>query len=184
MERKGKRLCATLERQGYTPVSFDALDEELLNQLRCSDRSEYANMFHPTLFLDDPAKKLSPDLSFAAVKDGRLVSYCLVSMADRRTAIFEQISVSAREQGQGIILLPYICSMNQFFEKELSAAFYAMYGSNRHANAFRNKVLMLFPTSQSTMENYCYNEMISLNGCSAEPAEPQRLDKEDGNDAE
>ena len=156
MDQKGNRLCETLNRQGYRAVSFGELDEDLLTQLKFSDRSEYANIFHPSLYLENPANKLSWELSFAAVKDGKLSAYCLVTMGDEKSAMFDQISVSAGELGMGVILLPYVFSMERFFEMGLENAYYAMYGSNEHANAFRNKILTIFTTTETTMENYYY----------------------------
>ena len=96
------------------------------------------------------------DLSYAALKDEKLAGYCLVTMGDAHSAMFDQISVSAAQQGRGVILLPYVYSMQRFFERGLATAYYAMYGSNRHANAFRNSVLKIFRTEESTMENYCF----------------------------
>ena len=56
----------------------------------------------------------------------------------------------------GVILLPYVFSMERFFEIGLENAFYAMYGSNEHANAFRNKILAIFPTTETAIENYYF----------------------------
>jgi len=156
MEKKGKRLCDMLRMHGYNPVCFRTMGESLTSQLRDSDHSAYGNMFHPALFLDDPAKKLSLDLSFAAEKNGRLASYCLVIMVNDTSAVFEQISVSSEEMGQGVILLPYVYSMERFFEMDLQSAYYAMYESNKHANAFRKKVLKIFPSNETVQENYYY----------------------------
>ena len=156
MDQKGKRLCETLKRQGYQAVSFGDLNEDLLTQLKLSDRSEYANLFNPSMYLENPANKLSRELSFAAVKDGKLSAYCLVTRGDERSAMFDQISVSAGELGMGVILLPYVFSMERFFEMGFENAYYAMYGSNERANAFRNKILSVFPTTETTMENYCF----------------------------
>ena len=156
MDQKGKRLCETLNRQGYRAVGFGELNEDLLTQLKFSDRSEYANIFHPSMYLENPANKLSRELSFAAVKDGKLSAYCMVTMGDESSAMFDQISVSAGELGMGVILLPYVFSMERFFEIGLENAFYAMYGSNEHANAFRNKILAIFPTTETAIENYYF----------------------------
>ena len=156
LEQKGERLCKVLERSGYRAIRFQDLDADLLGQLRTSDRTDYANSFHPSVFLEDPSRKLSRELSYAAVKDHRLAAYSLVLLGDRTSAIFEQISVSAREQGKGVILLPFVYSMKRFFECGLSRAAYAMYGSNTHANAFRKKVLKVFPATESTINNFYY----------------------------
>lgn len=102
------------------------------------------------------SKQLSWDLSYVAVRNGTLSAYCLVALADSRSAVFDQISVSAAEQGGGVILLPYVFSMQRFFERGMENACYAMYGSNRHANAFRKKLFQIFPTNEQTVENYFY----------------------------
>ena len=157
MDKKGSGLCATLERLGYRAVSFRDLDPALLDQLRHSDRSEYGNeMFHPALYLDNPESRLSPDLSFAAVRDGQLAAYSLVTMEDEKTAQFAQLSVSAGEQGRGVILLPFSASVRCFFDKGLSRACYAMYASNEPADAFRRKVLAVFDTSETRLEGYSW----------------------------
>ena len=165
METKGRRLCDMLEMRGYRVVSFRDMDESLLEELRNSDRSEYANIFHPAAWLDDPSYKLSWDLSCAAERNGKLSGYCLVTEGDKSSAIFDQISVSASEMGQGVILLPYVYSMKQFFEHGLSSAYYAMYGSNRHANAFRKSVLKVFPASTSTLNNFCFMNRPATSDC-------------------
>lgn len=156
MEKKGKRLCEMLEMHGYNAVSFQEMDDSMVQQLRQSDRSSYANSFHPAQFLDDPSFQLSPELSFAAEREGRLAAYCLVSRGNETSAVFEQISVSADELGHGVILLPYVYSMQRFFELGFSCAYYAMYASNKHANAFRKKILQIFPSNEEIHHNYCY----------------------------
>ena len=175
MEQKGQRLCKVLERNGYRAVSFQDLEPDLLEQIRSSDSTAYANSFHPAEFLDNPARKMSWDLSYATVKDGTVAAYCLVSMPDHKSAVFEQISVSSDEMGQGVILQPFVSSMTRFVERKLERACYAMYGSNRHANAFRNKVLMIFLTIESVMENYCY---IPDQAGPIQSRDPEQPDKE------
>lgn len=157
MNQKGAALCATLERRGYKAVPFRELTPALLDQLRCSDRSEYGNgMFHPALYLDNPDSRLSRTLSFAAVINGRLAAYSLVTMEDEKTAQFAQLSVSAAEQGHGVILLPFSASIRCFFDKGLSRACYAMYESNEPADAFRKKVLTVFDASETRLEGYSW----------------------------
>ncbi len=120
METRGRRMCTALERQGYRAVPFTALDGSLTEQLRASDRSEYGNTFYPGLYLDEPARRLRPDLSAAAVRDGKLKAYCLVTEGDENTAMFDQISVAADVMGRGVILLPYVTAMELFLNRGLS----------------------------------------------------------------
>ena len=113
MNHKGAGLCATLKKQGYCAVSFVDADESLLKQLRISDRSEYGNMFHPAEYMDNPAKKMSWEMSYAAVRNNILQAYTLVSRRNTDKVIFEQISASSNEQGSGVILLPFVCAMEK-----------------------------------------------------------------------
>jgi len=161
MQKKGTGLCATLKRQGYAAVPFADADESLLEQLRSSDRSDYGNIFHLTEYMDNPARKMSWDMSFAAVRDNVLQAYTLVTRKNADNVIFEQISVSANEQGSGVILLPFVCAMDQFYKKGCRTASYAMYGSNVHANAFRKRILAIFPATESISENYCFVPAIA-----------------------
>ncbi len=158
MDEKGNRLCRTLKMQGYHAVSFRDMDKDLKEQLAFSDRTEYGNIFHPALHLEDPSKQLDWELSYAAVRDGRLSAYCLVTRADPKSAMFDQISVSAAEQGGGVILLPYSFAVDQVIWKNIENIFYAMYNSNKHAAAFRKKLFQIFPTTEQTAENYYYDK--------------------------
>lgn len=159
MDEKGNRLCRTLIMQGYRAVSFRDMDKGLKEQLAFSDRTEYGNIFHPALHLEDPSKQLDRELSYAAVRDGKLSAYCLVTRADPKSAVFDQISVSAAEQGGGVILLPYAFAVNQVIENNIDNVCYTMYISNKHAAAFRKKIFQIFPTTEKTVENYYYDKL-------------------------
>ncbi len=156
MDQKGKRLCETLERQGYRSLSFSEAGSDLLLQLRKSTQTPYGNRFRPADYLDGRASGLSWELSHAAVREGCLSAYSLVRTEDGDKVVFEQISVSAAEKGKGVILLPFASSMNAFFQGDYTKAYYAMYASNSSAQAFRTKILNFFPASESVTENYFY----------------------------
>ena len=156
MDSKGTKLCSYLKRHGYSTVRFADADNALIGQIRNSSQSDFQNPLSPALFMDDPAKQLSTDMSFAAVKDGKLAAYTLVTKQAEKKAVFEHISVSSAERGSGIILLPFAAAMDAFFKNGCESASYAMYGSNTRANAFRKKLLTIFDTTESISENYIY----------------------------
>ena len=156
MTHRGKRLCDTLDRYGYRTVSFSEAGSDLLDQLRESPRTLYRNRFYPADYLDGRVMGLSRELSFAAIREGRLSAYSLVRTENREIAVFEQISVSAQEKGKGVILLPFVSSMNAFFRGDYKQAYYAMYASNSSAQAFRVKILHDFPAGESVLENYYF----------------------------
>ena len=155
MSEKGDRLAAYLGRRGYQVVSFAEAPQEIIDQLRNSPRSEYKNMLDPAVFLDIPANCLSWDMSYAAVKDGRLAGYVLVTQNSPTKAVFEHISESSAEQGTGLILLPYAAAMEKAFAHSgIETISYAMYESNARANAFREETLSMLKPSVTVSENY------------------------------
>ena len=154
MEEKGYKMCRLLNRWGYEAVSFENADDDIISQLRATNSSEYGDYFDVAAFLDNPGKKTAWDMSFAAVKDGRLAAYSLVTRDSESAVVFQIISDSLRERGSGAVLLPFVESMNSFYKSGYKTASYAMYGSNTKANAFRFDVLGAFKTAESTVENY------------------------------
>lgn len=155
MHEKGERLTAYLERRGYSVVSFADAPEDIIEQLRNSPWSEYRNMLNPAVFLDIPSNCLSWDMSFAAVKDGRLAGYVLVTHNSPTKAVFEHISESSAEQGTGLILLPFAAAMEKAFAfSGIETISYAMYESNARANAFREETLSMLAPSVTISENY------------------------------
>lgn len=154
MEEKGRRICGMLQRHGYAAVSLAGADEELLRQIAESDRSDYRNGFSPAGYFAPGSGRLSRELSFAAVKDGVLAAYCLVTKEGGEAVIFEQISAAAGKQGTGVVFLPFAASVERVIQSGCSRAFFAMYERNEAANDFRRKALDGFVFTERITENY------------------------------
>ena len=155
MKEKGDRLCDYLKRRGYRSAYFAELGEEAVGQLRESGTSDYRNALDPSVFLDVPENRLSWEMSCAALKEGRLAGYVLVTLNSPTKAVFEHISESAGQQGTGLILLPFAAAMKKVFtESEVQTVSFAMYGSNARANAFREEALNMLNPSVTISENY------------------------------
>ena len=157
MEEKGNKMCSLLGRWGYETVSFEEATDDVISQLRDPESHGYGSTFDVASFLDNPAKKTAYDMSFAAVLDGRLAAYTLVTRDSSDGIVFQIISDSEWARGTGVILLPFAKSVNSFFEGDYRTALYAMYGSNKAANDFRKgSALGCFYTESSETENYHY----------------------------
>ena len=154
MESRGSRLCAALEKLNFSAVSFADAPKELLGQVYFSPESDYANSLDPKPFFDVKARNMLYDMSFAAVKNGRLAAYVLTVGAGKDTAIFEHISSHKNMQMTGAVLLPFCRSIEEFFRQGMKTSSYAMYDSNSDAGAFRNKVLSVFDTRCSEVINF------------------------------
>lgn len=149
---KGTRICDMLRRHGYKTVSFEDADDDIIRQIRDSDINGFKNPFETRSFFDEPARKLSRRISFAAVRDGEPAAYTLVSLPSPKKGVLEQISVSEKKLGTGVILLPFIETVRAFIENGGQIATYAMYGSNTAANAFRENISD--KASEKEAENY------------------------------
>ncbi len=152
MQKHGRKTCEMLERFGYRAVSFKDADDDLIQQIRNSRNSDFDNPFDPCVFIDNPAKKLSWEYSFAAVKDGRLAAYTLGTMQDTTRGVLEQIAAAADKRNTGVILLPFTATVEAFRKMGGTMAAYAIYGSNQRANALRDKLVNI--SSAKSSQNY------------------------------
>ena len=132
--------CTRLQRRGCGVVSFAEADEALLRQIRDSHSSAFRNPLDPSAFFQHPSRKLSMELSFAAVKEGRLLAYTLYSQPSRDAVILEQMAASADVRGCGIVLLPLVRSADLFFESGYAYCFFAIYEHNTAPNLIRTKL--------------------------------------------
>jgi GNAT superfamily N-acetyltransferase len=158
MAGTGGTMCEILERQGFSCVSFADADQDLLDQILFSDKSEFGNQLDVRAFFENPYKRMNRNMSFAAVKDGELAAYTLVSSPDASSAVFEHISASRKQIGSGCILLPFSKAMESFEKYGCRRAAYAMYEDNEHANNFRKKLLDKVTSSRKRSENYILNK--------------------------
>ena len=152
MNERGNRICEYLKRHGYEKVSFADAGTDIIGQIRSSDRSGFENPFETGLFFDEPSRKLSRELSFAAIKDGELAAYTLVSQLSPEKCVLEQIAVSRNKRGTGVILLPAAQSMSVFRSNGYKSFVYAIYGSNIPANLLRDKLIST--AAEKVTENY------------------------------
>lgn len=156
MEKKGRRLCDVLYEQGFSCTSFADADPALLKQLYDSGTNGFQNKLDVRPFLDNTNKCLDSEMSFMAVKNQVIAAYTLTRRPDQRSAVFEHISVHEDYLGSGCILLPFAATMEMFKKFGCRRAVYAMYENNRHANAFRKKLLGRVTSSQKRSYNFIY----------------------------
>ena len=129
--------CAWLNRSGCEAVFFADADADILRQIENSHHSSFGNQLDPAPFFRLPSKNLSYTLSCAAVKEGRVLAYSLLSQQSREAVIFEQIASASAAREPGVILLPYMYSTDRFFESGYDRCAFAIYPSNTASNRIR-----------------------------------------------
>lgn len=155
MEKKGRKSCETLRRQGYSTVTLADASEELLEQYRQTPYNEYANpLNHQHLIL--PGAEITKDVSVMCTLNGKLAAYVFAYMPDRYSAIFKTLSSSAALQGGAAILLPLCDSFARVRERGCTQFVFSMDGVGDHANSFRNKVLSNVISKTSKRLSYIY----------------------------
>lgn len=160
MAETGEKFCGVLLRQGYRCVSFADADSKLLHNLYNSGVNGFQNRLDIRPYLEQKSRCADMEMSFMAVKDGTIAAYTLVRRPDRKSAVFEHISVHEKYIGSGCILLPFAKSMEMFKRNGCQRAVYAMYEENSHANAFRRKLLEKVTSSQKRSYNFIYKKEI------------------------
>lgn len=158
MDSTGNKLNAMLKRNGFECVSFQNAPVNILDEIYYSGESDFDNPLPVRPFFDFPSRRMDPCMSFAAVKDGHLVAYSLVSRPGKYSAVFEQTSVSEKYRGTGVILLPFSESMNSVETFHCKKASYAIYEDNLHSNAFQKKIVERVTSSKKRSENYIYRK--------------------------
>ncbi len=156
MSETGGKLCDMLRRQGYSCISFADAPTKLIDEIYDSGENSFGNKLAVKVFFDDPQKNMNTDMSFAAVRNDHLAAYTLVTAPDKISAVFEHISASEKEIGNGCILLPFANSMEKFRQFGFHRAAYVMFNDNKHANAFRMKLLQNVTSSSTHSENYIF----------------------------
>ena len=101
---------------------------------------------------EDEIKQMYKDMGEEAATE-QLYSKRIAVAVDTYSQI---ISDAQWARGSGVILLPFVQSMKKFYEGDYKTAFYAMYASNKEANAFRESALGGFYTECSETQNYYY----------------------------
>lgn len=157
MAETGNKFCGILLRQDYRCVSFADADIRLLDSLYNSGISDFQNHLDIRPYLEQKSKCTDMEMSFIAVKNDTVVAYTLVRRPDKKSAVFEHISVHEKYIGSGCILLPFAKSMERFKTYNCRRAVYAMYEENSHANAFRKKLLERVTSSQKRSYNYIFH---------------------------
>ena len=134
----GEKLLALLRQQGYVAVSVAHAPEALLDEARMSWQSDYGSSIDIRPFFDSPAKRLDRDMSFFAYSkvSWRLAACSLVTRPDAESAAFEHISPARNVRGTGVILLPFVRSMEAVRAAAPKRAAFTMYEDNPQANAF------------------------------------------------
>ncbi|MDO4273667.1 MAG: GNAT family N-acetyltransferase [Eubacteriales bacterium] len=154
MDRKGKRLAAWLEQQGFVTISFRECGEEWLEKLRRSEGNEYGNQLHVRGFLEGKRTPVSDTMSFLCVRGDEIAAYSLVSKVDKSSVVFEQISTCQKMISQGTVLLPFAKTMEQFWNEGCRRGVYAMYEGNLPALAFADKILKQVTVKEKLQYNF------------------------------
>ncbi len=165
MAETGDKFCGILLRQDYRCVSFADADIGLLKSLYNSGISDFQNHLDIRPYLEQKSKCTDMEMSFIAVKNDTVAAYTLVRRPDKKSAVFEHISVHEKYIGSGCILLPFAKSIKMFKTYNCRRAVYAMYEENSHANAFRKKLLERVTSSQKRSYNYIFHtKEVSCHG--------------------
>lgn len=149
-------LCAEMESRGYVTESFARLRPEELDQIRCNAGDEYAPELHPERLMDDTAGGFAPELSFAAVKDGRVAAYTIVRAPGAKRCVFEIVCAAKSQRGTGAYLLPVLASIRAMRDRGVETAVNAVYESNGKPMTMLTKRFARLIRSRSVRRHYVY----------------------------
>ena len=154
--REYEKLYAKMEATGFRTVSFAQLSENELAQIRDNPDGEFDSSLCPESLMVSGMGGLSPQMSFAAMKDGRVVAYSIIRSPDEKSYIFEIICVAKSERGNGIFILPFFRSLREIMASAAASATFAIYESNQIMLEILEKRFSQLIVSRTVQKNMVY----------------------------
>lgn len=156
--RKYEKLYSFVENHGYHAVSFNELTKAELRQIRNNPDREFDSYLRPGVLMDDAAGGFSAELSFAAVKDGKVAAYTIIRRPDAKSCIFEIICVAKSERNSGVFILPFLSSLKTIKSSGAEVALFAIYDNNSKTLDMVKKRFGLLISSDSVQHNMIYTK--------------------------
>ena len=154
--RKYEKLYSFVENHGYRAVSFNELTKAELRQIRNNPDKEFDSYLRPGVLMDDTAGGFSADMSFAALKDGKVAAYTIVRSPDGKSCIFEIICVAKSERNSGVFILPFLSSLKAIIASGAEVALFAIYDNNSKTLDMVKKRFGQLISSDSVQHNMRY----------------------------
>lgn len=156
MEKHGKQLDWYLREEGFTPVSFQEAPLWAVEEIQHPGETGFDTSLDPVSILMGKKGDFRRDLSFLSLRDGRVASYCLVSQPDSTSIVYEIFSSARDYQYTGVILQPFLMSMNVLKNAGISRIGFAVYQDNGKALALTRRLMRGLISHTETQYHYQY----------------------------
>lgn len=128
LEKYNKLYNALITRH-YTVKSFDQLNCDELNQIKCNPDNEFASELNPTKFLENNLSNLSKRVSTAVISNGKVVAYSLIRCVGNK-CIFEILCVGKSYQKTYAIVPAIMRPLNELIKEGFTYITFAAYQTN------------------------------------------------------
>lgn len=152
-----KKFYNFMLKYGYTVKNFNELSDDELSQIKNNPDNEFDTGLHAKELIEDTVGGFSKTLSFAAIKEGKVVSYNIVRHPDDKHIIFEIINVAVSYRNKGVFILPFYASLNEMNNADLESGSFAIYEINTPALNVVTKRFSQLITLRTIQHNYIYN---------------------------
>lgn len=156
MEKHGASLNRYLQEEGFTPVSFQEAPLWAVEEIQNPAKTGFDTSLDPAPVLLGQKGDFRRDLSFLSLREGRVASYCLVSQPDSTSIIYEIFSSARDYQYTGVILQPFLMSMNVLKNTGISRIGFAVYQDNGKALALTRRLMKGLISHTETQYHYRY----------------------------
>jgi GNAT superfamily N-acetyltransferase len=114
MEKRGARICKTLKERGFITLSFAEASPNVFKTLRIAIGSEFPPNLDPFRYVNNINDRLVTEYSFITLKDDEPAAFVTVTTVDDKTLVFQHLSTTFKNQGNGAFLLPFAAFMEKF----------------------------------------------------------------------
>ena len=118
-EKRGNKIIKFLQCSGYNTISFSAASLENITALRAEIGQSFPSNLDPFDYISNKVDRLVPKYSFITLKNNIPVAFAILTTADEKTLVFQQLSTAYKYQGKGIFILPFAAFMESFLHEEV-----------------------------------------------------------------
>lgn len=154
LQTKGLRFQRKFEAAGYQIAKLSEVSEETFHLLYHYHENGFEDIPNPVPVLKGMDCRLCLELSNVVFHQGKLVAYSLITSPNESTVILEQYSVIREYQNRGIVLLPYLASLQAVLDGSYKKIMGIVRQENRNSLRILDEGIEEVPCE--TNEQNCY----------------------------
>ena len=149
------KLCAWLERKGFSTVSFKDADPGLKESALKEQQSGFQSGYGHMMLAGGARGVFLEEYSFITAINGAPAALTMLIEGDAGSVIFQLITAAEKYQSAGVILLPIVHSMDKLFLSDYRTVYYCIFDSNERMHRLARQIFDNLTVKEVLQVCYC-----------------------------